>query len=195
MGRVLLDHCRANNRGILNGRAFNDSNTGKFTCAESSVVDCVVCSSHLLMNISYFHVEDFLSLLSDKHCAVSVLLEVCAFATKTEPANEGIHIKRWNDSFSQSFATNVNMELVEYVAVNMSEVETVDKDTINKFNNEIGALIVDAAEKTCGTFTKRTIVPTIILQIHGTNGLITSVKSPENSITDVEKDITWLKIM
>jgi len=62
--------------------------------------------------------------------------------------------------FSQSFATNVNMELVEYVAVNMSEVETVDKDTINKFNNEIGALIVDAAEKTCGTFTKRTIVPT-----------------------------------
>ena len=97
--------------------------------------------------------------------------------------------------FSQSFATNINMELVEYVAVNMSEVETVDKDTINKFNNEIGALIVDAAEKTCGTFTKRTIVPTIILQIHGTNGLITSVKSPENSITDVEKDITWLKIM
>ena len=35
----------------------------------------------------------------------------------------------------------------------MSEVETVDKDTINKFNNDIGALIVDVAEKTCGTFT------------------------------------------
>ena len=153
MGRVLLDHCRANNRGILNGRAFNDSNTGKFTCAESSVVDCVVCSSHLLMNISYFHVEDFLSLLSDKHCAVSVLLEVCAFATKTEPANAGIHIKRWNDSFSQSFATNINLELVESVAVNMSEVDTVDKDMINKFNNDIGALIVDPAEQTCGTFT------------------------------------------
>ena len=69
-------------------------------------------------------------MFSDTQCAVSVLL--CAFATKNEPANEGIHIKRWNDSFSKSFATNVNMELVEYVAVNMSEVETVDKDTINK---------------------------------------------------------------
>ena len=57
---VLIDHCRANNLVILNGRAFNDSNTGKFTCAESSVVDYVVCSSHLLMNISYFDVEDFL---------------------------------------------------------------------------------------------------------------------------------------
>ena len=148
---VLIDHCRANNLVILNGRAFNDSNTGKFTCAESSVVDYVVCSSHLLMNISYFDVEDFISLLSDTQCAVSVLL--CAFATKNEPAHEGIHIKRWNDSFSKSFATNINLELVESVAVNMSEVETVDKDTINKFNNDIGALIIDAAEKTCGTFT------------------------------------------
>ena len=130
MGRVLIDHCKANNLVILNGRAFNDSNTGKFTCAESSAVDYVVCSSHLLMKISYFDVEDFLWLFSDTQCAVSVLL--CAFATKNEPAHEGIHIKRWNDSFSQSFASNINLELVESVAVNMSEVETVDKDTINK---------------------------------------------------------------
>ena len=64
-----------------------------------------------------------------------------------------IHNIRWNDNFSQSFATNINMELDETVAAHMSEVETVDKDTINKFNIDIGALIVDAAEKTCGILT------------------------------------------
>ena len=76
----------------------------------------------------------------------------------------------------------------------MSEVDTVDKDTINKFNNDSGALIVDAAEKTCGTFAKRTIPPTNDTP-NQQKQWFDYVKSPENSITDVEKDITWLKMM
>lgn len=48
LDRVQIGHCKGNNMMILNGRCFNDSITGKFTCDETSVIDYILCSSSLL---------------------------------------------------------------------------------------------------------------------------------------------------
>ncbi|KAK6192427.1 hypothetical protein SNE40_003896 [Patella caerulea] len=54
----------------LNGRCGQDINLGKFTCNETSVVDYCICSPKVLPCIEDFYVNDFNSLLSDKHNAV-----------------------------------------------------------------------------------------------------------------------------
>ena len=70
----------------------------------------------------------------------------------------------------------------------MTEVDIVDKDSINKINNDIAAVIFEAAEKTCGT-SKRT------KKVNNFDpGWTTTVKMLEIIITDVERNI-WLKLL
>ena len=69
--------------------------------------------------------------------------------------SETTRIKRWNDDCSQTFVSTLNTDTIDVVLSNMTEVDIVDKDSINKINNDIAAVIFEAAEKACGT-SKRT---------------------------------------
>ena len=156
MGRLLIDNCIRNNL-ILNGRSFDDANHGKFMCDESSVVDYVTCSPSLLSNVSMFKVDDCSPLLSDTHCSISVSFELHVYHNVIDDASlsETTRIKRWNDDCSQTFASNLNTETIDVILSSMPEVGIVHIDSINKINNDIAAVIFEAAEKTCGT-SKRT---------------------------------------
>ena len=75
-GKELLELCISNQVRIINGRSFGDS-VGIFTCfnyAGSSVVDYFIVSEKLLEYVLYMSVSDFITLLSDCHCKISLKL-------------------------------------------------------------------------------------------------------------------------
>ena len=95
-----------------------------------------------------FKVDDFSSLLSATHCSISVSFELHVYHNVTDDASlsETTRIKRWNGECSQTFASNLNTETIDVILSSMPEVDIVDKDSINKINNDIAAVIFEAAE-------------------------------------------------
>ena len=191
MGRLLIDNCIRNNLVILNGRSFDDANHGKFMCDKSSVVDYVTCSPSLLSKVSMFKVDDFSPLLSATHYSISVSFELHVYYNVTDDASlsETTRIKRWNGNCSQTFASNLYTEAIDVILSSMPEVYIVDKDSINKINNDIAAVIFEAAEKKYGTSKSTKKVNNF------DPGSTTNVKMLENIITDVERNIIWLKLL
>ncbi|CAG2187369.1 unnamed protein product [Mytilus edulis] len=64
----LLQLCKNNCLYIANGRIGNDTNIGKVTSKETSLVDYLIVSGDLFPYITEFEVIDFDSLFSDIHC-------------------------------------------------------------------------------------------------------------------------------
>jgi len=96
-------------------------------------------------------------------CSISVSFELHVYHNGIDDASlsETTRIKRWNDDCSQTFVSTLNTETIDVILLlllilsSMPELGIVDKDSINKINNGIAAVIFEAAEKTCGT-SKRT---------------------------------------
>ena len=72
----LLDFCKTVDVAIVNGRAGSDTNIGKCTCKNVSVVDYALVSSDLFPLISDFAVLDFCELYSDVHCPIVLKLNL-----------------------------------------------------------------------------------------------------------------------
>ena len=73
-GKELLDLCICNQLRIINGRCCGNSN-GSYTCFKPngcSVVDYIIASQSLMPQILYMNVNEFLPLLSDCHCKISL---------------------------------------------------------------------------------------------------------------------------
>ncbi|KAL4237694.1 hypothetical protein ACF0H5_002408 [Mactra antiquata] len=104
--------------------------------------------------LSNFKIEKDSPLLSDKHCAISLSIDVGKIETKDSQIQQNTCIKKWCDKHQQSFHSNVDIELVESLCLNLDNTESTDKDKLNHINNEITSVIINAAEKTCGTYTK-----------------------------------------
>ena len=85
-GNQLLEFCKCNNMFICNGRVGDDSDCGKFTSKNSSVVDYVICSSDLLKHVQNFSVLDFSKLYSDVHNPLSLIFN-CSVENNTEVRN------------------------------------------------------------------------------------------------------------
>ena len=76
------DFCIANNICICTVRVGKDKNIGKVTCVKGNrFVDCFVCSPAIIANIFKFVVDEYNSMLSDVHCAISY---ICAWSYKCE---------------------------------------------------------------------------------------------------------------
>ena len=67
--------CKGNSLSILNGRLDGSS---KVTCKNVSTVDYFLCSTNVLPFVTNLYVHGFCDLLSDVHCAVSLLLDIFA---------------------------------------------------------------------------------------------------------------------
>ena len=80
-GQEWLELCISNQLRIINGRSFGDS-VGIFTCFNytgSSVVNYFIVSERLLEDVLYMSVSDFITLLSDCHCKISLTVVVALF--------------------------------------------------------------------------------------------------------------------
>ena len=79
MGRALIELRQIQNLNILNGRFGHDKGIGKLTCFNhnqgKSIIGYEVISPTLLKVVNDFEIGEFDALLSDTHCAISVLLQ------------------------------------------------------------------------------------------------------------------------
>ena len=123
----------------------------------TKVLFYVICSPSVLSKVSMFKVDDCSPLLSATHCSISASGELHVYHNVIDDASlsDTTRIKRWNDDCSQTFASTLNTETIDVVLFSMPDVDSVDKDSIDKINTDIAAVIFEAAEKTCGT-SKRT---------------------------------------
>ena len=71
-GNRLLELCKCNDLFIVNGRIGGDTNIGKLTCKNSSIVDYVISSVDFLKCIVDMDVLEFSKLYSDVHSSISL---------------------------------------------------------------------------------------------------------------------------
>jgi hypothetical protein len=137
-GRELTQLCVTSRLRIVNGRTFGDSG-GKLTCHEyngSSTVDYVIASEELIKTIPYFHVHNWMPLISD-HCKLPFRLNI---GRHISPINEELESHeskvlpykiKWTNAFANnykaSFLQDNNLAELEQFNCNTYGAETVDK--------------------------------------------------------------------
>lgn len=108
-GHQLAEFCKNNNVFILNGRL--DSDTPRLTCKNASTVDYILSSAFNFEMLSSFSILDFDLLLSDAHCPLSLVINLCP-RTVTNRAKSVKHaepeLKLWDDSKKETFVANIN---------------------------------------------------------------------------------------
>jgi len=75
-GHKLLEICKFNNLIIMNGRFGKDSNIGKHTFRNTSVIDYALSSINLLYKLNEFEIIDVDGLLSDGHSLLSITVNL-----------------------------------------------------------------------------------------------------------------------
>ncbi|KAK6181790.1 hypothetical protein SNE40_009575 [Patella caerulea] len=73
-GERLIGLCKNLGIYVVNGRFGSEKGIGSFTCDGRSVVDYVCCSPKVMGNIIEFEICDYNALFSDKHNAISMIL-------------------------------------------------------------------------------------------------------------------------
>ena len=159
-GNILLDFCKGNNMFILNGRAGNDKNTGKFTCRNASVVDYCIASPDLLKLLSEFDILESSKLFSDVHSPLHVVFTadgiVCDENNKNLAPNlNKIKIKPWNNEQIDEFKNNINeeklFELEQTLTNYCNDIGSVDNSSVDFLVNELGNIFTNSASKAFGT--------------------------------------------
>ena len=115
----------------------------------TKVLFYVICSPSVLSKVSMFKVDDFSPLLSATHCSISASGELHVYYNVIDDASlsDTTRIKRWNGDCSQAFVSTLNTETIDVVLFSMPDVDSVDKDSINKINNDIAAVILKLLKK------------------------------------------------
>jgi hypothetical protein len=151
-GKDILELCISNQLRVLNGRTFGDS-TGKYTCfnyAGCSVVDFFILSEQLLEDILYMSVSDFIPLLSDCHCKISMKL-----LSSFQREYKNNYLKKFPDKYIcnqdslerfQAYFTHpsVKQELSSFLESNIESNET----SINKASTALCEIIDKVANIT-----------------------------------------------
>ena len=75
-GHKMVALCRNLDVHIVNGRIGADKEKGLLTCDNASAIDYALASSELFLCLEDFRVDIFDKMLSDKHCPVTLTLNV-----------------------------------------------------------------------------------------------------------------------
>ena len=159
-GKQLLDLCIASKLRILNGRIWGDLN-GKYTCIKpigNSVVDYVIMSENLLEDTLFFHVNDFLSTLSDCHCKLTfgLLAKYTATEENKDTCSNSLFPGKyiWSETSTQIFQDTLCQPDIKNSISNFLDTKfELSENNIEKAANECLDIIDSAASK-CLTFRK-----------------------------------------
>lgn len=159
-GNKLLDLCRNNNLFILNGRVNGDKH-GLFTCRQASVVDYFICTYELISFVVTLNVLDFSMLYSDVHCPVVLKMMFKDSSIENDDVCGGDNfdnskkIKKWDVNKKNDFVQNINLQKVEQLLHDISQVNEADssQQTVDEFIDSFNSIIVESAENVFGTYT------------------------------------------
>ena len=139
-GRRLIELCSSMGLIIANGRCGTDKISGSNTCDDISLIDYVLCSPRLFVNISEFQVLPFCSLLSDKHSPVqfsfiinkgAIDATVCSNSNNCTDNNAAINcreIVKWSSDKKDLFVNNLDLEDVHSIESSLIELSNHNKE-------------------------------------------------------------------
>ena len=153
-GNKLLNLCKNNNLFIANGRIGQDKSVGKFTFKTVSVIDYTIATASMFKHLLNFDVIELDPLFSDGHCLLQTTLKR-AQVYKQQPniQNNDCHIPRWNCKFSDSFASNINLQAVDDILA-LLRSNNCSRETINTATDMISKVFQASR---CMSFPKKRI--------------------------------------
>ncbi len=169
-GYKLVDLCKCTGVHIVNGRLGEDKNHGKLTCMgnnlePASTVDYVIMSTTLFNITADFEVDDFDSLLSDKHCPIILTLNkiespsgdqihlpnqpvinVTVCDNSVHPCNQANIKVKWNADHCQSFREGFDLDVIENINKKISDLSelTDASNSIDEIAHSISQIFLDA---------------------------------------------------
>ena len=147
-GQNLTDICKSLDLMIVNGRIGGDANVGRLTCAAASTVDYCVVSHELFPKVCDFFVDEFDSLMSDKHSPICLTL-FTSVVNKSEHIDSSENPKyrensvkiNWNPVLSKDFCNNLNEQEIMKIVCDLDYLSRsdaiVDQVAINSLTNAV----------------------------------------------------------
>ena len=141
-GNRLLQLCKSLELLIANGRLGKDQGIGALTC-KNIALSLITVFCHLfyfhITSITDFEILPFDNMISDVHNAlhVEILYKLTGTNEYVESEEPSVLIKPvWDNNSYQSFNDSLNLETIVNLIVKLDivDVTTVNKDTINNLN-------------------------------------------------------------
>ena len=156
----MIELCKNNNFFIVNGRLGNDNL--KFTCKDRSCVDYYVSTAYVFDLVYNFSIEHFEPWFSDSHCPISMYLKCRNKGTKKPEQSyceTESEIRLWNDDKGDKFGQNLNMQKINEILSNLSDMTAkkneISESSINEAVSSIGNLFLDGAKNVFGVKKKK----------------------------------------
>jgi len=149
-GNIVLQLCKSLELLIANGRLGKDQGTGALTCKNSTVIDYCILSPVLFSYVTDFEILPFDNMISDVHNAlhVEIVCKLTGTNEYVESEEPSVLIKPvWDNNSYQSFNDSLNLETIVNLNVKLDivDVTTVNKNTINNLIEECNDIIIQAA--------------------------------------------------
>ena len=142
-GNRLLQLCKSLELLFANGRLCKDQGTGVLTCKNST-------APVLISYVTDFEILPFDNMISDVHNAlhVEIVCKLTGTNVYVESEEPSVLIKPvWDNNSYQSFNDSLNLETIVNLNVKLDivDITTVNKDTINNLIEESNDIIIQAA--------------------------------------------------
>ena len=150
-GKELLDFCKSLNCRLLNGRAYGDAHTGRFTRVENnhgSVIDYVICDANSFSHVTYFHVMD--KMPESDHCSLSFNLNFKCNSENDSLKGENVVKYKWCEGglekLNQVLSDESSCHLVQKMYESMENIADV-----NIVTSSWSQYYISAIKKVCDT--------------------------------------------
>jgi len=163
-GLNLIELCKNTGVHIVNGRKGKDKTSGKLTCNNNdhepvSTIDYAIASATLFPKLLEFQVDEFDSLVSDKHCSINLKLSALGTVSKADiagsnsskkrthvpiPPSDNVHSARpnykvkWNQDLSSMYQESFNIPAIEELDARLGNFDgSITREEMNKLAEEI----------------------------------------------------------
>ena len=147
----LIQICQNNNIFIVNGRIYNDKESGNFTFRDKSVVDYVLSTAECFRYYSNFEIIETDSLHSDGHSVIAWEFNCKPFQHVLDCDSLQNYKKLkyiWDNNLKEDFVSNLNPGHLNSIFEDFNNSDYCSVDKIDRITSKITSLFQDAAKNT-----------------------------------------------
>ena len=145
-GYKLLDICKNNNLFILNGRLSADSDVGRFTFREKSVIDYVIASAECFEKISHFETIETDPIFSDGHNLLSWCISINDKHINHSLRKDTTRSTIWIPNSENDFVNNIDQNKLSDLCEQLNTYPQ-SQDTVDFISTELQSIFETAANK------------------------------------------------
>ena len=150
-GHRLIQICQNNNIFIVNGRIYNDKESGNFTFRDKSVIDYVLSTAECFRYYSNFEVIETDSLHSDGHSVIAWGFKCKPFqhVPDCDSLQNDKKLKYiWDNNLKEDFVSSLNPGHLNSIFEDFNNSDYCFVDKIDRITSKITSLFQDAAKNT-----------------------------------------------